>query len=33
MDASELKPAKQKKIRKQIEKEMLEIFYGRNISK
>jgi len=32
-DISELKPAKQKKIQKQLEKEMLEIFYGRNISK
>ena len=33
VDASELSPAKQKKIGKQLEKEMLEIFYGRNIPK
>ena len=33
VDASELKPAKQEKIRKQVEKEMLEIFYGRNMTK
>jgi len=33
IDASELAPAKQKKISKQLEKEMLEIFYGRNIPK
>ena len=31
VDASELKSAKQKKIQQQLEKEMLEIFYGRNI--
>ena len=33
VDASELSPSKQKKIGKQLEKEMLEIFYGRNIPK
>jgi S-adenosylmethionine decarboxylase len=33
IDASELAPAKQKKISKQLEKEMLEIFYGRNMPK
>jgi S-adenosylmethionine decarboxylase len=33
VDASELPMAKQKKIRKQLEKEMLEIFYGRNMPK
>ena len=33
IDASELAPAKQKKIRKQLEKEILEIFYGRNMPK
>jgi S-adenosylmethionine decarboxylase len=33
VDASELAPEKQNKIRKQLEKEMLEIFYGRNIPK
>jgi len=33
IDANELSAAKQSKIRKQIEKEMLEIFYGRNIPK
>lgn len=32
MDADELKPSVQKKIHKQLEKEMLEIFYGRNIT-
>jgi len=31
VDASELKPAKQKKIHQQLQNEMLEIFYGRNI--
>jgi len=31
VDASELKPAKQKKIHQQLQDEMLEIFYGRNI--
>ena len=33
VDASELATAKQNKIRKQLEKEMLEIFYGRNMLK
>ena len=33
VDASELKPAKQKKIHQQVHKEMLEIFYGRNMPK
>lgn len=33
IDATDMKPAKQKKIHKQLEKEMLEILYGRNISK
>ena len=33
IDANDLKPGVQKKIHKQLEKEMLEIFYGRNISK
>ena len=33
IDANELSAGKQSKIRKQIEKEMLEIFYGRNITK
>jgi S-adenosylmethionine decarboxylase len=33
VDASELSPSKQKKIGKRLEKEMLEIFYGRNIPK
>ena len=32
MDANDLKPSVQKKISKQLEREMLEIFYGRNIS-
>ncbi|MCG6934846.1 MAG: adenosylmethionine decarboxylase [Proteobacteria bacterium] len=31
IDAAELKPAQQKKIQQQLQKEMLEIFYGRNI--
>lgn len=31
VDASEFKPAKQKKIHQQLQDEMLEIFYGRNI--
>ncbi len=31
VDAAKLKPAKQKKIRNQLQKEMLEIFYGRNM--
>lgn len=33
VDAEEMKPAKQKKIYSQLEREMLEIFYGRNMSK
>ena len=33
INADDLKPSVQKKIRKQLEKEMLEMFYGRNISK
>ncbi len=33
VNASELKPAKQKRIQQQLEKEMLEIFYGRNMTK
>ena len=33
VDASELPAAKQNKIHKQLEKEMLEIFYGRNMLK
>ena len=33
MEASDLKPAIQKKIRKRLKKEMLEIFYGSNITK
>jgi len=32
IDANELKPSIQKKISKQLEREMLEIFYGRNIT-
>ena len=33
VDPDALKPSVQKKIHKQLEKEMLEIFYGRNISR
>ncbi len=33
MEASDLKPSVQKKIRKRLKKEMLEIFYGSNIVK
>ena len=31
VDADDLKPSKQKKIRQQVETEMLEIFYGKNL--
>ena len=33
IDVNELKPSARKKIHKQLEKEMLEIFYGRNITR
>lgn len=33
MDASDLQPNTRKKIKRRLKKEMLEIFYGRNISK
>lgn len=33
IDASDLRPAQQNKIRRQLQKEMREIFYGRNITR
>jgi S-adenosylmethionine decarboxylase len=33
IDADDLKPSVRKRIYQQLEKEMLEIFYGRNIPK